>query len=62
MKALVLAAAVILLCAVLGVTVTLAVAPAEASVDEGWRLAWMGLGGGALAGAAGLWAVKRRRR
>lgn len=61
MKAIVLAAVVVLACAVLGVAIALVLAPAETSIDEGWKLAWGGLATGALAGVGGLWLAKRRK-
>lgn len=35
----------------------------DANIDrDGWRLAWTGLGFGALVGIAGVWGFWRRRR
>ncbi|MBA3597270.1 MAG: hypothetical protein H0W40_07825 [Methylibium sp.] len=61
MKTVVLAAVVVFMCALFGVAITLFMAPAETSVDAGWKLAWAGLGGGALAGVTGVWLVNVAR-
>lgn len=50
------------LCGVLGVVIIIGTAPADTSIDEGWRLAWIGLGSGLLVGLAGVWWFWRRRR
>lgn len=57
---LLLAGFVTLVCGIAGVAIAIATAPAETSIDEGWRLAWIGLGGGALLGAVVAWLFLRR--
>ena len=60
-----LAGGLALVCGILGVALAVGSAPADTSIDEGWRLAWIGLGSGLLVGLVavwGLWRLKRDRR
>jgi hypothetical protein len=50
-----------LLTAILSVVVMLQVAPAETSIDDGWKYTWIALAIGFLAGAGGSWYWRRRK-
>lgn len=50
-----------LACAFLGMLILLLLNP-EVTIDEGWRLGWIGLGSGLLVGLAGVWWFWQRRR
>ncbi len=58
----VIAIAITLLCGIAGIAIALAMAPAETSIDEGWRLAWIGLASGLFIEALGYLWLRRRRR
>lgn len=57
----ILSAAFALGCSFAGMVLILLANP-EVSIDEGWRLGWLGLAGGLAVGGAAVWAFWRRRR
>ncbi len=58
---LILSVAVPLACAFVGMLIILLSNP-EVTIDEGWRLGWIGLASGLAVGCALVWEFWRRRR
>ena len=49
-------------CGVAGIAIAIATAPADTTIDEGWKLAWIGLACGLVAGIALVATLFRRNR
>ena len=51
-----------IVCGVAGIAIAIATAPADTTIDEGWKLSWIGLAGGLVAGVALVATLFRRNK